>query len=156
IERRGDVVSKEEIMATVWPRMAVEEANLFVQISALRAILDTEQSGQSCIQTIAGRGYRFIAPVTRCAGSMVSPMPPAQPFQEGVNSLPAKTRSPGPLLSSISSAERRPITVMFCDLVGSRGLAATLDPEDWRDLVKAYLNEASKAVTGLGGHVLTR
>ena len=68
IERRGDVVSKDEIMAAVWPRMAVEEGNLFVQISALRAILDKEQSGQSCIQTVIGRGYRFIAPVTRCAG----------------------------------------------------------------------------------------
>jgi class 3 adenylate cyclase len=34
------------------------------------------------------------------------------------------------------SAERRPITVMFCDLVGSTGLAAKLDPEDWRNLVK--------------------
>ena len=72
IERRGDVVSKEEIMAAVWPKMAVEEGNLFVQISALRAILDKEQSGQSCIQTVAGRGYRFIAPVTRCAGGMDS------------------------------------------------------------------------------------
>ena len=45
---------------------------------------------------------------------------------------------------------------MFCDLVGSMGLAATLDPEDWRDLVKAYLGEASKVATALGGHVLTR
>src|SRR6516162_2820861 len=54
------------------------------------------------------------------------------------------------------SAERRPITVMFCDLVGSTRLAAKLDPEDWRNLVNAYLEEASKAVTGLGGHVLKR
>jgi hypothetical protein len=53
------------------------------------------------------------------------------------------------------SAERRPITVMFCDLVGSTSLAAKLDPEDWRNL-NAYLDEASKAVTGLGGHVLKR
>src|SRR6516225_4823889 len=51
------------------------------------------------------------------------------------------------------SAERRPITVMFCDLVGSTGLAAKLDPEDWRNLVNAYLDEASKAVAALGGHV---
>ena len=49
------------------------------------------------------------------------------------------------------SAERRPITVMFCDLVGSTGLAAKLDPEDWRNLVNAYLDEASAAVTALGG-----
>jgi class 3 adenylate cyclase/tetratricopeptide (TPR) repeat protein len=50
-------------------------------------------------------------------------------------------------------AERRPITVLFCDLVGSTSLAATLDAEDWRDLVGAYLDNAAKAVTQYGGHV---
>ena len=54
------------------------------------------------------------------------------------------------------SAERRPITVMFCDLVGSTALASQLDAEDWRSLVNAYLDEASAAVTRLGGHVLKR
>jgi class 3 adenylate cyclase/predicted negative regulator of RcsB-dependent stress response len=54
------------------------------------------------------------------------------------------------------SAERRPITVLFCDLVGSTSLAAKLDAEDWRNLVNAYLDEATGAVTGLGGHVLKR
>jgi class 3 adenylate cyclase/tetratricopeptide (TPR) repeat protein len=55
-----------------------------------------------------------------------------------------------------SSAERRPITVMFCDLVGSTSLAAKLDPEDWRNLVNAYLDQASAAVTDFGGHVLKK
>ena len=45
---------------------------------------------------------------------------------------------------------------MFCDLVGSTDLAAKLDAEDWRNLVNAYLDEASAAVTGLGGHVLKK
>ncbi len=54
------------------------------------------------------------------------------------------------------SAERRPITVMFCDLVGSTALASRLDAEDWRGLVNAYLEEASGAVNRLGGHVLKR
>ena len=54
------------------------------------------------------------------------------------------------------SAERRPITVMFCDLVDSTSLAAKLDAEDWRNLVGAYLDEASQAVTGLGGYVLKK
>jgi class 3 adenylate cyclase/tetratricopeptide (TPR) repeat protein len=58
--------------------------------------------------------------------------------------------------AQLDSAERRPITVMFCDLVGSTKLAATLDVEDWRNLVNTYLDEASNAVTGLGGHVLKR
>jgi class 3 adenylate cyclase/predicted ATPase len=45
---------------------------------------------------------------------------------------------------------------MFCDLVGSTGLAARLDAEDWRNLVNAYFDEASTAVTALGGHVPKR
>ena len=50
-------------------------------------------------------------------------------------------------------AFRRSLTVMFCDLVGSTGIAAKLDAEEWRDLVGAYLDAASAAVTEMGGHV---
>jgi class 3 adenylate cyclase/predicted ATPase len=63
---------------------------------------------------------------------------------------------PAPSKSPQAPAERRPITVMFCDLVGSTALASRLDAEDWRSLVNAYLDEASAAVAGLGGHVLKR
>ena len=63
---------------------------------------------------------------------------------------------PALLSSSTDAAERRPITVMFCDLVGSTSLASKLDAEDWRNLVGAYLDEASNAVTGFGGHVLKK
>jgi class 3 adenylate cyclase len=68
----------------------------------------------------------------------------------------ASPSKPSPARGPQVSAERRPITVMFCDLVGSTGLAAKLDPEDWRNLVNAYLDEASAAVAGLGGHVLKK
>jgi len=49
--------------------------------------------------------------------------------------------------------ERRYLTVMFCDLVGSTSLSAGLDAEEWRDLVGGYLDAASAAVTEMGGHV---
>jgi hypothetical protein len=49
--------------------------------------------------------------------------------------------------------ERRHVTVMFCDLVGSTSISAGLDAEDWRDLVGAYLDAASAAVAEMGGHV---
>src|SRR5271163_2763334 len=52
-----------------------------------------------------------------------------------------------------ASAERRHLTVMFCDLVGSTTISASLDAEDWRDLVSAYLDAASQAVAQMGGHV---
>ena len=73
----------------------------------------------------------------------------------GTGETVAKSPSPAPA-SSPATAERRPITVMFCDLVGSTSLAAKLDAEDWRTLVNTYLDEASAAVTGLGGHVLKK
>jgi len=71
----------------------------------------------------------------------------------------AKPSAPQPALPPPppgQDAERRPITVMFCDLVGSTSLAAQLDPEDWRNLVGSYLDAASAAVTSLGGHVLKK
>jgi class 3 adenylate cyclase/tetratricopeptide (TPR) repeat protein len=49
--------------------------------------------------------------------------------------------------------ERRHITVIFCDLVGSTSISAGLDAEDWRDLVGGYLDAASAAVTEMGGRV---
>jgi class 3 adenylate cyclase len=55
-----------------------------------------------------------------------------------------------------AEAERRPVAVMFCDLVGSTSLALQLDAEDWRNLVSRYLDDASAAVTAFGGHVMKK
>jgi predicted ATPase len=54
LERRGQLVSKDDLLDRVWGRVVVEEANLHVQISALRKLL-----GKSAIATVPGRGYRF-------------------------------------------------------------------------------------------------
>ena len=75
----------------------------------------------------------------------------------GIEALAARSQTTSAQLKHIEvSAERRPVSVMFCDLVGSTGLAARLDAEDWRNLVNTYLDEASKAVIGLGGRVLKK
>jgi TolB-like protein/DNA-binding winged helix-turn-helix (wHTH) protein len=65
VERSGELVSKEEIIAIVWPETVVEDSNLTVQISALRRSLDEQRAERSYIQTVPGRGYRFVATVTR-------------------------------------------------------------------------------------------
>src|SRR5262249_6344288 len=52
-----------------------------------------------------------------------------------------------------AAGERRYLTVLFCDLVGSTSISAQLDAEEWRDLVGAYLDAASAAVAEMGGHV---
>jgi class 3 adenylate cyclase/DNA-binding winged helix-turn-helix (wHTH) protein len=64
IEKCGDVVAKQELMEAVWPNTAVEENNLTVQISGLRRVLDVGRTEGSCIQTIPGRGYRFVPQLT--------------------------------------------------------------------------------------------
>ena len=79
----------------------------------------------------------------------------ASPTASGESAAPSTPPAPPKRVPEIS-AERRPITVMFCDLVGSTALASRLDAEDWRSLVNAYLDEAAAAVTRLGGHVLKR
>ena len=62
-----------------------------------------------------------------------------------------QTPSAAPVAEPVG--ERRHVTVMFCDLVGSTSISAGLDAEDWRDLVGSYLNAASAAVTEMGGLV---
>jgi class 3 adenylate cyclase len=52
-----------------------------------------------------------------------------------------------------ASAERRLLTVMFCDLVGSTPLSTRLDPEELRDVLKRYQNAIASAVIGYDGHV---
>jgi DNA-binding winged helix-turn-helix (wHTH) protein len=70
VERSGHLVSKEELLHEVWPDSFVEEANLAVNISALRrAIGDEHQGSGKYIETIPRVGYRFIAPVREVAGA---------------------------------------------------------------------------------------
>src|SRR5215469_11616704 len=56
----GAVVSKDELMARVWPGVVVEENNLHFQISSLRKALDADGKGESWIVTVPGRGYRML------------------------------------------------------------------------------------------------
>jgi len=65
---------------------------------------------------------------------------------------PAETASPRPA-GPMSSAERRQLTVLFCDLVGSTPLAARLDPEDLREIISVYHRCVADAVSRFGGFV---
>ena len=91
-----------------------------------------------------GDRRRLLVAIAALAGGTPSADVPASPSKSASSKDPQV------------SAERRPITIMFCDLVGSTSLTAKLDAEDWRNLVGGYLDAASEAVTSLGGHVLKR
>jgi predicted ATPase len=59
----GEVVSKQQLMAGVWPDSVVEDINLRVHMAALRKALGDGQNGQRYIVTVAQRGYSFVAPI---------------------------------------------------------------------------------------------
>ena len=122
-ERQGALLSKDEIMAAAWPGTVVEDNNLAVQISALRRILDCDRHEGSCIQTIPGRGYRFVAPVMRTS-SAAPPvaLPPsgngvdehitADEHLQGRPGVPARPDEPP------SQASRRPRRGMIAGVIG--------------------------------------
>jgi predicted ATPase/DNA-binding winged helix-turn-helix (wHTH) protein len=65
VERAGEVVAQEELISRVWPDVTVEEANLRVHIAGLRKALGDGHEGGRYIVTVPGRGYCFVAQVTR-------------------------------------------------------------------------------------------
>src|SRR6516162_9984372 len=71
-----------------------------------------------------------------------------------VDGQPSAEASPAPSAAMVSSeAERRQLTVMFCDLVGSTGLSSRLDPEDLREIIAAYHRSVAEVVRGFDGFV---
>ena len=90
--RSGAVVSKHDLIAEVWPGIAVEESNLTKQISALRRALD-RSPGTSCIQTVPGRGYRFVARVEHTTAAALRLAPPERP---SIAILPFRNLMDGP------------------------------------------------------------
>ena len=65
VEHSGEVVSKDELIARIWPDTCVSENNLKVQIAALRRALGEGRRGERYVATVNGRGYRFVARVKR-------------------------------------------------------------------------------------------
>ena len=81
VRRGGHLVSKDDLLRTVWPDTVVEEVNLTVNISALRKALGGGENGRDMIQTVPAHGYRFIVPVSMrdAAGALELRAPVRQP-----------------------------------------------------------------------------
>jgi adenylate cyclase len=79
VERAGALVSKDALIEAAWPGLAIEESNLTVQIAALRRALGEVPGGESWIETLPRRGYRFVGPVVTKSEAQVSAAPMADP-----------------------------------------------------------------------------
>jgi class 3 adenylate cyclase/predicted ATPase len=128
-----------------------------IDVEVLRYLTDADLEK---IGVSLGHRRKLLAAIAELGGGAATP---AQPPSELNKQEAAERREPTPTLAAVApppacasaevAGERRYLTVMFCDLVGSTALASRLDAEDWRNLVSAYLDAASEAVTQMGGRV---
>src|ERR1700730_5089372 len=87
---------------------------------------------------------------SRCGSAFAEPeVPPIS----GGSTLNIATSDVQPKRPSGREGERRHLTVLFCDLVGSTAISAQLDPEEWRETVASYHRAAAEAITRFDGHV---
>jgi class 3 adenylate cyclase len=75
------------------------------------------------------------------------------PGPPGSSASPSSLHTPLLAASSPPEAERRQLTVLFCDLVDSTVLASQLDPEDLREVVRAYQDTCAKVIARFDGHI---
>ena len=112
-ERAGEVVPKEELTARVWPDTTIEENGLRVQMVGLRKALGDGRGGGRFVTTVPGRGYCFVAPLSR----------PARIQQ--LASLPARLERVVGRDSDIVALKRQLSEQRFVSVVGPGGIGKT-------------------------------
>ncbi|MGF6098513.1 ATP-binding protein [Pseudomonas sp. 18175] len=121
LEQAGNVVSKQELIARVWPKSVVEDGNLRVHMAALRKALGDGQAGQRYIVTVAQRGYSFVAPLS------IEPMSlpnDGAPQSQGHNLPLRRTRMIGRQALIDSLVQQLP-EQRFITLTGAGGIGKT-------------------------------
>jgi predicted ATPase/DNA-binding winged helix-turn-helix (wHTH) protein len=122
VERPAEVVSKKELISRVWPDLLVDEGSLRFHVSALRKALGQGRSDTRYVTNVSGRGYCFVAPISRVASQ---PAPPRNSLARSPVGLPpSPTRMVGRdetvrFISEALSARR------FLTIVGPGGIGKT-------------------------------
>ena len=120
-----------------------------IDVSVLPHLTDQDLKD---LGVLLGHRRKILAATAELGSEPVAPPapPPVPPAPVSAAAAPPPTAA---ATAAPDAAERRHLTVMFCDLVGSTAISSQLDAEEWRELVGAYLDAASAAVTEMGGQV---
>jgi predicted ATPase/DNA-binding winged helix-turn-helix (wHTH) protein len=173
VNRHGQLVTKDELMAEVWPGVVVEENNIQVHVSALRKVLATAGDSERYLLTVPGRGYRFVAPVNRESAAELASSAPTPDRSAAVsaaigaatNNLPQQLTSLIGREADLANIKARLGSHRLVTLTGSGGVGKTrLAIEAGRSLLDRYrdgvwlaelapLNDA-QLVTSIIGDVL--
>jgi len=129
VENGNRLTTKEELMRRVWPDSFVEEANLTVNISALRKLLGETVNGEQYIQTVPKSGYRFSVPVSvvEAKDPAISVEDDARPVAEPIPTGQAPVDNTSGVLEATSQLRRRRKQILTVGLlaIGMVGLGYT-------------------------------
>ena len=146
IRNRGRVVSKDDLIGSIWGGRIVSESAVTTRLNAARKAVGDSGAEQRVIRTFPRKGVRFVGTVWERekipeAAAAILIAPPPEP---AVVPVPAKP----------AIAERRQLTVAACELVLDREAGAgPLDPEDLRDAIGAWHRSVARAVGPFNGLV---
>jgi predicted ATPase/DNA-binding winged helix-turn-helix (wHTH) protein len=121
-ERPGEVVSKRELMSRAWPDLTVDEGNLRFQVAALRRALRDGRSGTRYVTNVAGRGYCFVAPLSRVDGPDEAAVPQTRVH---VPSLPPRAQRVVGREEAAREVAQRLTAKRFVTIVGPGGIGKT-------------------------------
>lgn len=171
-ERPKRLVTRDDLFDAIWPQTYVSDGALRACIRELRRALKDSAQTPRFIETVRGRGYRFVADVTTRPGEPASTTDTTQSAQDQLTSAlplsspssitdgraidaPPQQHTPIPASATQSSpaAERRQLTILFCDLVGSTALSEQLDPEELHEVLRAYHAACVGVIERFAGHV---
>src|SRR6516162_11341196 len=110
-----------------------------IDVEVLRYLTDADLEK---IGVSLGHRRKLLAAIAELGGGAAQPPSKLnkQEAAERREPTPTTVAPPPPSAPAAEAGERRYLTVMFCDLVGSTSISAKLDAEDWRDLVSTYLD----------------
>jgi class 3 adenylate cyclase/predicted ATPase len=154
LQHHDRVVSKEELLEQCWPETFVSEAALTRCLTKLRKAVQADRTALPVIKTLHGQGYRCVAAVTLLSpASSLEAVASPEVRDTPANAAPVRLESLAPIREALPVAERRQLTVLFCDLAGATALADQLDPEDWRDVTVTYQSTCAAVIHQYAGHI---
>src|SRR5215831_17639440 len=154
LQHHDRVVSKQELLEQCWPETFVSEAALTRCVTKLRKVVQADRSAPSVIKTLHGQGYRCVAAVTLLSPTSSLEAIASPEVRDTPASEPQARLEPlAPIRETLPAAERRQLTVLFCDLVGSTALADHLDPEDFREVTVTYQTTCAEVIHRYDGHI---
>jgi predicted ATPase/DNA-binding winged helix-turn-helix (wHTH) protein len=135
IGRPNEVVSKKELMSQVWPDVTVDEGSLRFHMTSLRKALGDGKNGARYITTIAGRGYCFVAPVSRSSDCETNDSAASFPH---IN-LPSRLSRMVGRTDDVRAVSTRLATDRFVTILGAGGVGkTTVAVAVGHDLVEAF------------------